>query len=92
MRLISVVRDLLQRAYRDFMEISDRPERHVAPVELAALLPQVAGKWVALRNGEIIEARDTFDQVVMALDKGGVRDATVMRSPSSQEVELVGLG
>lgn len=66
--------------------------KRVAPVGLAALLHQVPGKWVALRNGEIIAAGDTFDQVVIRLDADGVTDATVIRSPGEGEAELVGLG
>lgn len=66
--------------------------RHVAPVELADLLHQVPGKWVALRNGEIIAVGDSLDQVVMRLEADGVKDATVMRSPAKGEAELVGLG
>lgn len=43
---------------------SDEHEvRRLEPVRMADLLRQTPGKWVALHNGEIIEARDTFDQV-----------------------------
>ena len=62
------------------------------PVHLAELLHECPGKWVGLRNGEIIEVRDTFDQVVTALRDRGITNATVMRSPAEEEAELVGLG
>ncbi len=60
------------------------------PVRMAHLLRQMPGKWVALHNGEIIEARDTFDQVVMALKERDIVGATVIRAPDLNE--LVGLG
>lgn len=62
------------------------------PVELAALLRQVPGKWVALRNGEIIEARATLDELMFRLHDRSISDATVMRAPAEHEVEMVGLG
>lgn len=66
--------------------------RHLEPVCLAALMRQCPGKWVALRNGEIIEVRETFDQVVLALHERDITDATILRSPGEHESELVGLG
>jgi hypothetical protein len=65
---------------------------HLEPVRLAALLRQVPGKWVAIHDGEIVVARDTFDQVVMDLNDRNITDATIMRSPAEHEVELVGMG
>jgi hypothetical protein len=59
---------------------------------MADLLGEVPGKWVAIREGEIVEARDTFDQVIMALHERGIKDATVLRSPNPTEPELVGFG
>ena len=64
----------------------------VQPVALAHLLRQVPGKWVALRNGEIVDARDTLDELAASLEQQGIKDATVMRSPKEGEPELVGLG
>lgn len=72
---------------------TEGPEaHHVRPVELAALLREVPGKWVALRNGEIVEARDTLDKLMIALEEREIRNVTVMRAPAEGEVELVGLG
>ncbi len=72
---------------------SDKHEvRRLEPVRMADLLRQTPGKWVALHNGEIIEARDTFDQVVMALKERDIVGATVIRAPDLNESELVGLG
>ncbi|MCU1491743.1 MAG: hypothetical protein JWM85_3148 [Acidimicrobiaceae bacterium] len=62
------------------------------PIRMGALLKDVPGKWVALRGDEIVEARDTFDQVVIALHERGIKDATIIRAPAETESELVGLG
>jgi hypothetical protein len=66
--------------------------RHVEPIELADLLHQVPGKWVALHNGAIVDARDTLDSLLMSLEAREIRDVTVMRSPAEGEAEMVGLG
>jgi hypothetical protein len=62
------------------------------PVDMAPLLRQVPGKWVALRNGEIIEVRDTLDALTVALEERGLSDVTVLRAPAEGETEMVGLG
>jgi len=68
------------------------PQQHVAPIALAELLQQVPGKWVALHNGEIVDTRDTLDQLVSSLKEREIKDVTVIRSPGERESELVGLG
>jgi hypothetical protein len=62
------------------------------PVDMAPLLRQVPGKWVALRNGEIVEVRDTLDALTVALEERGLSDVTVLRAPAEGETEMVGLG
>ncbi len=62
------------------------------PVNMATLLRQVPGKWVALHNGEIIEVRETLDALTVALEERGLADVTVLRAPTEGETELVGLG
>ena len=64
----------------------------VEPIRLADLLRQVPGKWVALRNGEIVDARETLDQLVQSLKERNIKDVTVMRAPAEHEPELVGFG
>jgi hypothetical protein len=59
---------------------------------LASLLGQVPGKWVALRNGEIIEVRDTLDALTVALEERGLSDVTVLRASAEGETEIIGLG
>jgi hypothetical protein len=66
--------------------------RHVTPVQLADLLHQVPGQWVALSHGEIIEARATLDELMCRLHERNISDATVMRAPAEHEAEMVGLG
>ncbi len=65
---------------------------HLEPIRLTQLMRQCPGKWVALRNGEILEVRETFDQVIVALHERDITDATILRSPEEHEMELVGLG
>lgn len=48
--------------------------------------------WVAMRNGEIVEVRETFDKLMLALHERDITNVTVMRSPDVHEPELVGLG
>ena len=59
---------------------------------MVGLLHEVPSKWVAIRRGEIVEARDTFDQVILALHERDITDATVLRSPDPREPETVGFG
>lgn len=92
MRMIELVRRLMGRSYPETMGTADRPTRHVAPVELAHLLHQVPGQWVALRDGEIIEARATLDELMFRLHDRAITDANVMRAPAEHEAEMVGLG
>jgi hypothetical protein len=66
--------------------------RRLAPVQIADLLRQVPGQWVAIREGEIIEARPTADEVMAALADRCIVDAVVLRSPERHETEFVGIG
>ena len=66
--------------------------RQLPPVKIADLLREVPGQWVAIRDGEIIEARRTADEVMAALADRCIADAVVMRSPERHETEFVGIG
>jgi Family of unknown function (DUF5678) len=68
------------------------PERAMQPVLLRDVVHGFEGKWVALKDRRVIEARDTADAVYMALRDRGIRGATIMRVPAIGEPELVGLG
>ena len=66
--------------------------RQMKVVRLADLLSQCPGKWVAIKNDEIVAVRETPDQLVQDLHDRGIEDATIMRAPAETEPELVGLG
>lgn len=68
------------------------PERVVQPVLLHEAVRGFEGKWVALKDRRVVEARDTADAVYLALREQGIRGATIMRVPAIGEPELVGLG
>jgi hypothetical protein len=74
--------------------VSERPPiRHLEPVRTADLLHETPGKWVAIKNGKVVEARDSFDQVILALHERDITDATVLRAPDPErEPETVGFG
>lgn len=62
------------------------------PVDLSEALRNCPGKWVALRQGEMVEVRDTPYALVQALHERDITDATIIRAPEVGEPELVGLG
>lgn len=64
----------------------------VAPIHTRHLADQLGGQWIALRNGEVIEAGTTFDAVMLSLHRQDITNVTVMRVPAEKEAELVGLG
>lgn len=64
----------------------------VHPIHTRHLADQLAGQWIALQNGEVIEAGATFDAVMLSLHRQGITNVTVMRFPAEKEAELVGLG
>lgn len=66
--------------------------KRMEPIRLAGILREYAGLWVALRDGKVVEAGETPDQLVMALQRRAITDATIMRAPGPEEPELVGLG
>jgi hypothetical protein len=59
-------------------------------------LPQIqreyAGFWVALKDGEVVEARRTPYELVGMLHERDIHDTTIIRVPSPEEPELIGLG
>jgi len=66
--------------------------RRVRPVLLRDAVAGFEGKWVALKDHKVVEARDTPDAVYGALRERDIRGATIMRVPAIDEPELVGLG
>ncbi len=51
------------------------------------------GKWVAIKNGDVVAARETPDAVYRdLLEHAEFQGATIIRVPNIDEPELVGLG
>ncbi len=61
-------------------------------VSLEEAVRDFPGMWVAIKDGKIVEARRTPDEVVLALHEREIRDAYVTRIPGEHDKELVGLG
>lgn len=59
---------------------------------LARIQREYAGSWVALKNGEVVDARRTPYELVAALHERDITDTTIVRIPGEQEAELIGLG
>lgn len=64
----------------------------VAPVKLPEGFQDYPGKWVAMKDGAVIDVRPTPDELVASLERKGITDALVMRVPTEHDKELVGLG
>ncbi|HEX3424739.1 MAG TPA: DUF5678 domain-containing protein [Acidimicrobiales bacterium] len=59
---------------------------------IAEAQEQYAGAWVALKGGEVVEARRTPYELVKALHERDIQDTTIVRIPDTDEPELVGMG
>lgn len=66
--------------------------RKLQVISLEQALRDFPGMWVAIKDGQIVEARRTPDEVVLALHEREIRDAYVTRIPGEHDKELVGLG
>ena len=64
------------------------------PLRLSEMLRGLEGKWVAIKDGEVVEAADSADALFKRLRSKQIRDASVLRVPTEKEheAELVGLG
>jgi hypothetical protein len=70
----------------------NRSIRVMKPVRIADDLEGLAGKWVAVKDGKVVEAGNTPDAVGMKLRSKQIRGATIFRVPAEGEPELVGIG
>lgn len=68
------------------MQGPPRPHRH-EPRRLPQDLLNYPGKWVAIKNDQVVEVRETPDAVVEALHSRDIKNATVMRVPSEHDKE-----
>jgi hypothetical protein len=73
-----------------------RQRRRSVTSESVTGLPQIqheySGCWIALKNGRVVDARGTPYELVASLHDRGIHDTTIIRVPSEDEAELVGLG
>jgi hypothetical protein len=69
-----------------------RPVRVLEPVRVAEDLAALAGMWVAIKDGQVIEAGRTPDAVGMKLRARRIRGASILRVPAEGEPDLVGIG
>jgi hypothetical protein len=69
-----------------------RPIRVMKPIRIADDLQGLAGMWVAVKDGKVVEAGRTPDAVGMKLRARQVKGATILRVPAEGEPELVGIG
>jgi hypothetical protein len=70
----------------------ERPVRVFTPTRVAEDLSGLAGMWVAVKDGRVIEAGRTPDAVGMRLRARNIRDAAILRVPGEGEPDLVGIG
>jgi hypothetical protein len=61
-------------------------------ITLKQAVDDFPGMWVAIKDGEVVEARHTPDEVVLALHEREIRGAYVVRMPGEDDDELIGLG
>jgi hypothetical protein len=50
------------------------------------------GKWVAILDGAVVEARDTPYELVAKLRERRIEGASIIRAPAADEPEMVGFG
>jgi hypothetical protein len=66
--------------------------RKLQVISLEEAVRDFPGMWVGIKDGRVVEARRTPDEVVLALHERDIRDAYVTRIPGEYDKELVGLG
>jgi PII-like signaling protein len=64
----------------------------MAQIKLADIQREWAGLWVAVKDGKVVDARESAHALVLSLKSRDIEGATVLRCPSEGERELVGLG
>jgi len=64
----------------------------VSPIQLARVLRNFPGLWVAVKGLEVVEAAETPGLLSLRLKERQIRGATIMRAPRLDEDDLVGLG
>jgi hypothetical protein len=72
--------------------MAERSIRVMKPIRIADDLEGLAGQWVAVKDGKVVEAGSTPDAVGLKLRSRQIRGATILRVPAEGEPELVGIG
>jgi Family of unknown function (DUF5678) len=83
-------------AERDYNGVVRNPAESgtMEPLRLSEMLRGLEGKWVAIKDGEVVEAADNADALFKRMRSKRIQDASVLRAPTEKdhEAELVGLG
>jgi hypothetical protein len=66
--------------------------RQMTPVMLPESVSGAEGKWIALKDGEIVAMEETPAALYAWLHQRRITGTTVLRIPDEGEAELVGLG
>lgn len=61
-------------------------------IHLEQIQRQYPGLWVAVRDGEVVDARETAYALHLSLHERDIDGVTIFRCPSANEPELVGMG
>lgn len=69
-----------------------RQHSHVTPRRLPSAVREAPGKWVAIKDGEVVAIHETPYKLLAELHSKGVVDAEILRAPGEHDVELVGMG
>jgi hypothetical protein len=59
---------------------------------IEATLRRLPGLWVAIRDGEAVEAHESPYALAMRLHERGITDAAIVRAPATDEPITIGVG
>ena len=60
--------------------------------QMVEIQRQYPGLWVAVKHGQVVEARENPYTLYLRLQERGLSGTTIFRCPGRREAELVGLG
>jgi len=87
----AILRRLFHRYAVRMATSSDKVVR-LDPIPVAQMVRAFEGNWVAIKNGEVVQAAETPGLLSLRLKEGQIRNATIVRARRHDETELVGLG
>lgn len=59
---------------------------------IAALQGEFAGCWVAILDGEVVDANESPYDLVASLQRRRITNSTIVRVPAENDPETVGIG